>query len=299
MQGPTVAIVVRDPDLRLEVAKAFDHAPKAWTVRFSDEVPAEADVVVFDDRQGRDGVSFDLNRPEAVLAEVQARLERPVGSTSCRLVVVTGVRGSGVTSVAIHLAAAASRRSETCFVDLDRTWSCAPRLGFGRDVITWGSAEPSSQEVALSSVPVAPGLRAFVAPASDTQVRPAGLLEGVRSRFESVVVDVPHERLEPEVAATADSIIVVLSPCLPHAHRGARILQEVAPGRVAVIANRLGPGGETTRTQIESILGRKVALELPTCPGLRDAEGRASLVSLSWTRWGRALVRLSRALERT
>ncbi|HEX3327543.1 MAG TPA: hypothetical protein VHV50_11150, partial [Actinomycetota bacterium] len=62
---------------------------------------------------------------------------------------------------------------------------------------------------------------------------------------------------------------------------------------------RLGRGGETTRRQIEEIVGRKVALELPCCPGLRDAEGKQRLVALRWSRWGQAVIRLGRALERS
>jgi CO dehydrogenase nickel-insertion accessory protein CooC1 len=111
------------------------------------------------------------------------------------------------------------------------------------------------------------------------------------------VLDVPYRHWEPEIAASLDSVVVVMSPCVPHAHRTGRILQDVAVDRVAVVTNRLGRGGETARGQIESILGRKIAVELPTFPGLRDAEGRQQLAPLTWSRWGRTLARLARALE--
>jgi hypothetical protein len=298
MPGPTVALVVQDPDLRLRAARAFDEAPRAWTVRFSEEVPPDADVVVYEDPQGREGVKIDPERPQDLLPEVQARLERANQPKACRTAIVTGVPGSGVTSVALHLAAIWARRAETCFLDLDRSWSCADRLGLAQDVITWAGTDRPSDGIRLASVPIAAGLRALVAPVGQVDVRSGEVIDRVPTEFERVVIDGPYGHLEDEAIALADSVVVVLSPCLPHAHRTTRILHRFATSRLAVVTNRLGPGGETTRAEIESILGRKLALELPTCPGLRDAEGKQHLASLTWSRWGRALERLSRALER-
>jgi hypothetical protein len=76
------------------------------------------------------------------------------------------------------------------------------------------------------------------------------------------------------------------------------MLSQLAGTSAVVVTNRLGPGGETTRPQIESVIGRKVGLELPCWPGLRDAEGERRIGSLRWSRWGLALGRLARALDR-
>jgi hypothetical protein len=94
-----------------------------------------------------------------------------------------------------------------------------------------------------------------------------------------------------------DAVVIVMSPCLPHAHRVARMLTELDRVPTVIISNRLGRGGETTRSQIESIIGRKLGLELPCWPGLRDAEGERRLGSVRWSRWGFGLQRLARALD--
>jgi CO dehydrogenase nickel-insertion accessory protein CooC1 len=118
-----------------------------------------------------------------------------------------------------------------------------------------------------------------------------------RAEFERLVIDLPARRLDREVTASLDAVIVVMAPCLPHAHRVAQMRTQIAAERVVVATNRLGPGGETTRGQLEAILGCKIGLELPCCPRLRDAEGSRRLASLRWSRWGYALKRLARALD--
>jgi hypothetical protein len=297
MPGATVAIAVSDPALRLLVAQAFDDAPQAWRVSFSDLPRPDADVVVVDDAARGDGVVFDPACPDRLLGEIRARLDHPLHSLPCRTVAVTGVAGTGVTSIALHLASIWGRRSETSFVDLDRSWSCVGRLGLGPEVATWDAADRTSDPSRPPWVPLAPGVRALVAPAGASPVRSDTVVKEARKASGRLVLDVPYGYWEPEIAALVDAAVVVMSPCVPHAHRVAGILQSVTVDRVAVVSNRLGRGGETTRREIESLIGRKIAVELPTFPGLRDAEGRQGLARLAWSRWGRTLARLARALE--
>jgi hypothetical protein len=296
MPQPTVAILVKDPALRLRVAEAFDEAPQNWTVSFSDVPAPEADVVVVEDLGAGDGVVFDALQPDRLIPEIQARLRRSLKPSAGRAVAVTGVPGAGATSIAMHLALIWGRRSETCYLDLDTSWSSAPRLGLPEEAITWAGVK-SAEAVRASSLPIAPGLRALVAPVGGTDLEDAKLVRWALKEFQRTVVDLPYARWLPQTADAMDVAVVVMSPCVAHAHRVARMLATISVERIAVVTNRLGRGGETTRAQLESIVGRKIAVELPTFPGLRDVEGRHSLASLTWCRWGRALQRLARAIE--
>lgn len=118
MSRPHVALVSRDPRARLEIAAAFDSAPLEWRVELHESPPEGADAVVLgaDLEEGpATAITFDRGEPAATLEAVAQRLRRgPQG-----LVVVTGAAGgSGVTTVALHLAASFSRRSPACLVDL-------------------------------------------------------------------------------------------------------------------------------------------------------------------------------------
>jgi CO dehydrogenase nickel-insertion accessory protein CooC1 len=321
MAPATVAIVATDPSLRVAVAQAFDAAPQSWAVSFCDSAPPDADVLVFAQPRGgdpgpssdaslgeagllpgaarTDAVLFDPGKPESLIPQIQARLERPSSPAPCRVVAVTGIAGAGVTSVAAHLGLSWAARFQTCFIDLDRTWTCADRLGLGNEVVTWASAGESAEALRLASVPITGGLRALVAPRTQVDAVAGALLQAAGSQFQRLVVDLPWRHLGSDRIARPDAAIVVMGPCVPHAHRVARMLAEVDAERVLVVTNRLGRGGETTRSQLEAIMGRKLALELPCCPGLRDAEGKQRLLPLKWSRWGHAIVRLARALDRT
>ena len=77
------------------------------------------------------------------------------------------------------------------------------------------------------------------------------------------------------------------------------MLAEVDAERVLVVTNRLGRGGENER----ALNSRRslAASWLSSCRAVRiaDAEGKQRLISLQWSRWGHAVVRLTRALDRT
>jgi hypothetical protein len=297
MEQATVAVVVTDPSLREKVARAFDTAPHTWVVSFWDTPPPSADVVVFDEPSAGPGVVFDPGRPDEVVDEVQKRLDVSRRVAPSRAVAVTGVGGAGVTTLALHLAAGWASRNETCFLDLDESWGCASRLGVGDEAITWSGADRSSQALRLAALPVAPGLKAVVCPRSPDSTPPGAVVARAKAEFERLVIDVPARHRDRDLFAAVDAVIMVMAPCLPHAHRAAQMLAELDASRVIVVTNRMGPGGETTRQQLEVILGRKIGLELPCCPRLRDAEGSRRLASLRWSRWGYAVKRLTRALD--
>jgi hypothetical protein len=298
MADATIAIVSQDPAARLLLAKAFDHAPEGWAVAFCDSPPPDADVVVVDHPGvAVEAVVFDAAHPQWLIPEIQKRLQGAPTEASSTAVVVTGIRGSGVTSVALHLALLYGRRFDACFLDFDGLWSCADRLGLEEDVRTWDSVGDSPNELSLAALPVASGLRALVAPRGRGEADGGQLLDRVLTQFERIVVDLPYTETHSDVLRRADAAIVVMSPTVPHARRVERILAEVILDRIVVVTNRLGAGGETTRREIEAVLDRKVTLELPCCPRLRDAEGRARFATLEWSRWGRRLARLQRALE--
>lgn len=65
----------------------------------------------------------------------------------------------------------------------------------------------------------------------------------------------------------------------------------------AVVCNRLGPGGEMTRTELERIVEHRIGLELPCTPALRDAEDEGKLLGLRVSRYSRRVVQLARALR--
>jgi hypothetical protein len=134
-------------------------------------------VVVFDDDPGGKGVIFDLARPDRLIADIRAHLDGASPSAPCRTVAVTGMPGAGVTSIAVHLASIWGRGSETCFVDLDRSWSCAPRLALGDEVVTWAMRSKRLDGAGSLSIPLAPGVRALVAPLGDSSVLAATVVK--------------------------------------------------------------------------------------------------------------------------
>jgi hypothetical protein len=288
-----VAVVSRDPDVRLSAARAFDPAPASWSVRLHEDPPDDADVVIVGpDVDARGDVKFDPADPDAVLRAVAS-----IAGDGGRLIVVTSPGGgTGTTTLALHIAASMSGDATTCFVDLDRRWGVATRLGIREDARRWGSEEPEVSTM-LSALPVAPGFRVLLAPdGSDPGCRK--LLASAVAAFDAVIADVPNGPDLAPALEVANAAVLVVTPTAPGAHRASRLLADFPNVPWAPATNRLGPGGETTRTEIERVLGRKVALELPCSPGLRDAEDDCRLLTSTWSRYGRAVARLCAALER-
>lgn len=267
-----VALVCPDDSLRMAAARAFDDAPSHWSVTLHRTAPDDADALVAIGCSLPDAVAFDPEDPSAVVAEITRRLV----TRDRRVVVVIGASGGcGATSVALHLAAEASRR--TCVIGTGQS-ELAVRLGLE---ISDG-APP---------VPVRGGFRAASVPLTDL----TRAVNGVAEAFEAVIVDAGRFGLDT-VGARSHACVMVLSPTVPSARAAAEILSDLEDTPCAVVTNRLGPGGETSSAELQRILGRRICLELPCSRLLRDAEGECRLVS-TWSRWRRRVGRLATALE--
>jgi hypothetical protein len=143
----------------------------------------------------------------------------------------------------------------------------------------------------LHGVPVMGGFRAFVSP-GDGDPPPRGLIERIGPAFDSLVLDasaISEERSDRH------AVVCLLPPTDEGARRARRTLELMPALRWVFVANRLGPGGETTVGELERILGHRIALELPCTPALRDVEGERLLTSRIH-RWVRRIEALARGL---
>ena len=233
------------------------------------------------------GIVFDPQRPERVLEEISART-----ATSNLFVVTSTGGGTGLTTVALHLAAAAADGGRTCCLET-APGGMALRLGLPDASPTWAAAVEQDSAIDRAAVPVPGGYRVLLAPPEGGSEAP-GLALRAASTFEIVVAEAPAG--SPSIGAARAAVLIV-PPTIPGAAR-ARAVLDASPGtRWAIVTNRLGPGGETTRAALEKILERRVALELPTCAALRDAEDTGRLITSPLHGWWRGIRRLWRALE--
>jgi Mrp family chromosome partitioning ATPase len=289
----SIAVVSRDQAVREAIAERFDCAPPGWSVTLFEERPPGADIVVRGPDVAVDAdVVFDPDNPERLLTDVEA-----LTAASSKTYVVTGAgRGTGVTSAAVHLAGSLAGSHETCFVDLDSSWAGArDRLGMGgRTVLTWAEAGDDAESLRRAAIPVASGFRALLAPLSGDP--PDGLIERVRTSFPHVVVDLPAGEPDHGVLRSATAALLLVPPT-PAGLARARVVLARPTRRWAVIVSRTGHGGEAGRAEIEERLQRKVALELPCTPLLRDAEDQGRLLRGPWTRYNRRIARLAAGLE--
>jgi Flp pilus assembly CpaE family ATPase len=212
---------------------------------------------------------------------------RAVVEPRARAIVVTAPSGGvGATSVALHLA---STITGSCLVDLGG--HIAERLNLGpEDVRTW------DQEDDVGSLTFPGGVRVALAPADPARDAMRAALARAMTTFDQIVVDAPAADALEVAIDVASTVVLVMSPTKPGAYRARRLL-DLHPHRTwAIVANRVGPGGETTRSDLEAILERRLAIELPCCPSLRDAEDDGRLLSTTWTRWTRGIRRLAQVL---
>jgi hypothetical protein len=296
MPRARIAIVGRDAGMRRRAAAAFDEAPSTWTVELHHSPPPDADAIVVCPGMDAPGaVAFDPARPRDVLQNVEGAL---AGSAGDRLVVTGAGRGCGVTSLALSLAEAFAAAAPTCYLDLDLELGAGDRLGMSpEEARTWADGVGSGPALDRSAHPVRGGFRVLLAPPPAVDADPREALSLARERFARVVVDCPHGGPLPAALEGARAGVLVFVPSPPGARRARRVLESLPGIRWAVVANRLGPGGETTRAELQQVLGCPIAFELPCCAGLRDSEDdfRVPLGMLS--RWRRAVHRLARALE--
>ena len=290
--GSHVALVARDATHRKALADAFLTSPPGWDVTLHESPPATADVIVSDVPLA-DAVVFDPRQPDAASNEVARRL-----AASALTFIVTGASGgTGATTVALQLAAEFARSGRsTCFVDLDLEWGVSTRLGLETEVVRWspGGKVPAP----ASSVPLPGGFRALLPPSDLDGAGTRAMVGSARASFDRVVIDAPRSVLR-DVLDLARGALLVMSPTPTGALRARNLLERFPDCRWAVLANRLGRGGETTATTLSQILGRRIGVELPCCPQVRDAEDLHALPSGRWTRWERRVAQLAVALERS
>jgi Mrp family chromosome partitioning ATPase len=287
-----VAVVCRDPDLRLQAARAFDAAPGSWSVRLHQHPPPGADVVVYGaDVDPEASIVFDPRDPERMLAEIARCAGRG------RVIAVTGAgRGLGVTSVALHLSALLARRWRTCCVDLDARWGAGDRLGLGSDARRARAADGSLDPVMLSALPVRGGFRVVLGAGDLEEEDRRDLVERARGEFEIVILDAPCDTDLEFAVELCDAAVMVMSPGVTGARRAASLSASFPDVSWVLVTNRLGPGGETTRAGLQRIAGTDIRVELPCSPTLRDREDEGELLASGWTRWNRRLESLASAL---
>ncbi|MEA2517706.1 MAG: iron-transfer P-loop NTPase [Actinomycetota bacterium] len=254
-----VSIVGSDAAARLELVKALDGAPGSWSLTL-DRVPRrDADVVVCDRDASVTGAVTFRGDPDELIADIAAQSKRPAR----RVIVTSPDGGTGITSLTIHLAAELAARGSSPVV-LDPGGGSARRLGL----------EPTD---ACEPIPVMGGFHVL-----------SGDREAVSdTRFDWVIVDTPVAKVEA-MERHNDLGVLLLRPS-PVGARGVQTFLEEHPStRWFVVANRVGPGGETTHLQLGRIVGASVR-ELACCPGLRDAEDDHRLVRRGWSRWSRGV----------
>jgi MinD-like ATPase involved in chromosome partitioning or flagellar assembly len=297
MQGLKVAIVSRDDSIRASAARAFDAAPPDWVVSLHTTPPGEVDVVVGPDVPEGGGIAFDPAAPERVIAEIRERLAPPRGVVA----VTAASRGVGVTSVALHLAAAMASSWSTCVIDLDRSWGgVAGRLGLSEGSRTWADLDGNPMTTRLSSIPVPGNFRVLVAPSSVAPAPPMPEVVGhAAAGFERVIVDLPPGELElPSIEAPCDALVVVVAASSQGVDRAGCFARSLSGfTRVAFVINRLGRGSDVTTSALREELGHPVAIELPHSPSLRDAEDEHRLLTRPWSRWNRRIEALAKSLS--
>lgn len=293
MEGIDVAIVSRSEHVRRAAAAAFDRAPASWRVTVHTE-PVTADVVVCGPDDGVAGaIVFDFDEPGSLVDRVMSRAPNRRG----RVYVVTGLGGGvGASTLALHLGATLGRG---CVVlDLDVTWGSACRLGLDRrEVKTWSALDlADGDSVRSAALPVSPGFRVLLAPWGADEVPARLLVDAALTSFDRVVVDAPRASVE-EAMSSATALVQVVASCRAGLHRARDTSSSPQGLPTALVLNRTGPGGSVTKARAERFLERKVSIDLPLTPALRDAEEDAGLLVGPWTRYVRKVTALARALE--
>lgn len=271
-----VAIVSTDETARMALVRSLEKGPSDWVLSLHREPPAAADVVVCSPEIAADGALIvDPVAPGDVVARVE-QLTRP----RPRMVAVTSAEGgAGVTTVALHLAAAlAAGGRVTAFVDLDPARDAHHRL----------DVEPGALEATARPIPVGGGFR-FIADA-----RAAGLEDALPEDTTWIVLDVPLGFFA-DLASRVDAGILLIRPAPRGAQRGRAVVDAHPEVVWCPVVNRLGRGGQTTPAQLGRILGGRV-FELPPCPALRDVEEEDRLLSRGWSRWSRRIRHLADTL---
>ncbi|MEA2486363.1 MAG: hypothetical protein QOF16_17 [Actinomycetota bacterium] len=280
-----VAVVSDDPSIRDAAARAFEGAPSSWIVSLESNERPDTDVVVWGaDRYPGAGILFEPADPGRAVRSIRETVSPQ------RIVSVSAAGGGqGATTVAAHLAAYAAGKADVCLVDAQPGSATRYRIGVPfEESKSWSDA---GDDLLLAALPTTHGFRVLLAPPSD-EGEVAEIVHRSSVVFDRVVIDAGTARPPVENAVR----VLVLSPTKPAAHMSRRLLWS-DDGRWVVATNRLGRGGETSRAELEEILETSIAVELPHCPALRDAEDEGRLIAHSWTRWWWAFQGLCEQLE--
>jgi len=286
-----IAVVSRDEDVRLEAARAFDGAPRSWSVRLHETVPPGADVLVVGpdiDYQGR-AIRFHPGDARNLLRDIER-----CAATRNRCVYVVGAGGgSGVTTVCLHLAASLAARTTTCYVE--SVWGGAgTRLGFPDDHLTWADVEGPGGSLDTAVLPAAGGFRALLA--SRGGVVPGDVVAGACRGFEFVIVDANEDHLDSPTQAEDILAVMVVPPTRVGARRARATLAARAEVGWALITNRTGPGGDLGMAELQEAIAHPVLDHLPFTPRLRGAEDDGALLQSRLSLWTRKIDRLALAL---
>ncbi len=282
MPPARIAIVGRDPDLRLRAAEIFDSAPPEWAVAVFDEVPAGADAVVVCPDVEVPGIPLDIEDPTSTLDGVRRALtSHEEGRT---FVVTAASGGSGVTTVAMHLAALMGKRDRACYVELSARAGGRERLGWS-DEIADRSTALDEGSLLDAAIPAPGGFRALLAPSDGARRAAKDVIALCRATFSFVVVDAGPDPGCSSLLLEATAAIAVVPPSVPGARRTASLLAGHPDARWAVVVNRTGPGSRLTNAAFRSLLGCRPAIELPCNPRLRDAEDTGTFLLDRWSRW--------------
>jgi Flp pilus assembly CpaE family ATPase len=289
-----IAIVSRDAGERLAMARAFDAAPASWRISAHESDPPDADVVVCGrDAQTIGGIPFDGDDPDATLRAVRAALKR----TASRIVVTSAGGGTGVTTLALHLTRALTAFGTAALVEADRRAGVAERVGIdAASARTWGDGA-LDEDLMLCALPVANGFRVLLAPRDVHEGDATNVIRASAERFDHLLIDAPANVFPQAAIDVADVVVFVVPPALPAARRARAALEHLPDTiRRAVVVNRLGPGGQSTRAELRRELGCSICIELPCCAALRDVEDKAALLGLPIYRYERRVAVLARTL---
>lgn len=274
-----------DDAIRLVAARAFDAAPEHWGLRFFEETPAAADHIVYGpDCPEELEPRFDPKDPSTLLPS-----HRPEPTGVC-VGVVSAVGGAGVTTVAVHLAAALSHSDRALLIEPPGTRALSVRLGVPKEAAIWEPGEPVDV-----SVPVAGGSSLLRAP----ELAPALIAANESGRV--AVADLGGAD-DVDSYAQQDLLraaVVVVPPSRPAALLTRDLLRRLGDMDRIVVTNRTGHGGDMTADKISAVIGAPIGLELPCSPSLRAAEDSGLLVQQPWNRWSRNVRRLAETLEAT
>jgi hypothetical protein len=234
-------------------------------------------------------LAFDPDRPGDAVEVVKQTFAAIEGDSRTYLVTGSG-GGSGATTLALELCRSLAKTHRTCYLDLDDRFGCSARLGLPSEHLTWAGGD-------VTGIPVG-GFSAIVSPGWGTEP-PADLVAACTSVYERVVADTPANRLD-HVASRVTAGVLVMAPSPPSAARARDLLDLYPDISWAVVTNRVGGGGEATSRELRQTLGRRIAIELPYTPRMRDAEDLCRIAQpRPLCRWNARAERLVRALEST